>query len=136
MVTNSRDNDKRNLKRKTFYPDKPGLFSRIMPLVDTSLNSPWIIFSFDSRYLAISVKSKPEISLDNPTRSALHILDTTTEETHKLDVYMENVSIEEGIETSHLDRLISVDFTISWSPDVRYIAAGSSEVNQPLAIDV
>ncbi|MFU8772522.1 MAG: hypothetical protein ACNA8H_08900, partial [Anaerolineales bacterium] len=110
-----------------------------------------IIFSPDSRHLAMTISEHQAASSPPPPpppdnqgipsrafpRHELHLIDTSTGETQKIDVLMKVPP--EGDEGSPLqeDRFISVETVLFWSPDGRYILGTSPDVGAALlAIEV
>jgi DNA-directed RNA polymerase specialized sigma24 family protein len=110
-----------------------------------------IIFSPDSRHLAMTISEHQAASSPPPPpppdnqgipspafpRHELHLIDTSTGETQKIDVLMKVPP--EGDEGSPLqeDRFISVETVLFWSPDGRYILGFSPDVGASLlAIEV
>jgi hypothetical protein len=117
-----------------------------------SPNFPSIIFSPDGRYLAIAIPEHPSISspppphptpdnqgIPSPSFSSyvLQVIDTSTEESQIIEVYLQEPSRGDGDDPAQESRSISIEGVMYWSPDGRYILGYSPDVSAALlAIDV
>jgi DNA-directed RNA polymerase specialized sigma24 family protein len=98
---------------------------------------PAIIFSPDSRFLAM-VTSDPQDDPQSPSLSQkLVIFDTVTETFREMEVLFETHAIEQENDLNQESEVISIEAVIYWSPDGDYILGYSPDVEADLlAIDV